>query len=83
VFDTLSHHNLPELLAAGLKATVSSDDPAYFGGSVNRNFRDAFAALPLTAADARTLLKNSFEASFLESAEKASHIERVNELFER
>lgn len=83
VFDTLAHHNLPQLLAAGLKATINSDDPAYFGGSVNRNFHDTFAALPLTAADARTLLKNSFEASFLESGEKASHIERVNELFDR
>jgi adenosine deaminase len=82
VFDTLAHHNLPKLLAAGLRASVNSDDPAYFGGYVNENFQHVFASLPLTAADAYTLLRNSLESSFQPAAEQARHVERLDELFE-
>lgn len=71
VFGSLAGHNLPALLAAGLCATVNSDDPAYFGGYINRNFRETFAALPsLTARDAWRLAANSFEASFADAADK-------------
>jgi len=81
VFDTLAHHNLPKLLAAGLRASVHSDDPAYFGGFVNENYRQAFASLPLTAADAYTLLRNSLESSFQNGAEQARHVDRLDDLF--
>jgi len=81
VFDTLAHHNLPKLLAAGLRASVHSDDPAYFGGFVNENYRQAFASLPLTAADAYTLLRNSLESSFQDAAEQARHVDRLDDLF--
>ena len=81
VFDTLAHHNLPKLLAAGLRASVNSDDPAYFGGYVNENFRRVFASLPLSAVDAYTLLRNSLESSFMAAGEKARHVERLEEVF--
>ena len=81
VFDAIGHHNLPALLAAGLRASVHSDDPAFFGGSVNENYRQAFASLPLTAADAYTLLRNSLESSFMEPAEKARHVDGLDEVF--
>lgn len=71
VFESLAGHNLPALLATGLCATVNSDDPAYFGGYINRNFRETFAALPaLTPRDAWQLASNSFEASFAEAADR-------------
>ena len=71
VFPTLAEHNLKTLLDAGLCATVNSDDPAYFGGYVNDNFVQTFAALPsLTARDAWQLAANSFEASFADAAHK-------------
>jgi adenosine deaminase len=50
VFKTMAEHNLPALLDAGLCATVNSDDPAYFGGYINQNFVDTFAALPQLGA---------------------------------
>jgi len=81
VFDSLAQHTLPQLLAAGLRASVHSDDPAYFGGYVNENLCQSFASLPLTAADAYTLLRNSLESSFQRAAEQARHVERLNELF--
>jgi adenine deaminase len=65
VFGTMAEHNLAALLDAGLCATVNSDDPAYFGGYMNANFSETFAALPqLTARHAHRLAANSFEASF-------------------
>jgi hypothetical protein len=77
VFGTLAEHNLVQLLRAGLKVTINSDDPAYFGGYVNENFQHVFASLPLTAADAYTLLRNSLESSFQPAAEQARHVERL------
>ena len=82
VFDTLAQHNLAALLAAGLCATVNSDDPAYFGGYVNENFVQTFAALPaLGAREAHTLARNSFEASFASAAEKARWIAELDAHF--
>ncbi len=71
VFPTLAQHNLPALLDAGLCVTLNSDDPAYFGGYVNDNFVQTFAALPqLGPQQAWQLAANSFEASFVPPADK-------------
>ena len=71
VYKTMAEHQLPALLAAGLCATVNSDDPAYFGGYMNANFAETFAALPqLSAWHAHRLAANSFEASFVSAAQK-------------
>jgi adenosine deaminase len=83
VFGSLAEHNLPALLAAGLKATINSDDPAYFGGYVNQNYLDTFAALPqLGAREAYVLARNSFEASFVEGAAKTRWIAELDRAFE-
>ncbi|MCC7455719.1 MAG: adenosine deaminase [Nitrospira sp.] len=72
VFESMAAHNLPALLAQGLCVTVNSDDPAYFGGYVNDNFRALFDAHPqLDARAAWQLAHNSFEASFADAAHKA------------
>ena len=82
VFDTLAEHNLPALLDAGLIATVSSDDPAYFGGYVNENFVQTFDALPqLGVEHAYLLARNSFEASFAAAADKARWTRQLDLLF--
>jgi len=83
VFGSLAEHNLPALLEAGLKATVNSDDPAYFGGYVNQNYVDTFAALPqLGARQAYTLARNSFEASFADAGSKSHWIHQLDLAFE-
>ena len=84
VFKRLADHNLPGLLAAGLKVTVNSDDPAYFGGYVNQNFLETFAALPqLGAREAYVLARNSFEASFADAGAKAQWIRQLDLVFEQ
>jgi adenosine deaminase len=82
VFPTLAQHNLGRLLDAGIVATVNSDDPAYFGGYMNENFTQTFAALNLGADQAFQLARNSFEASFIEPAARRAHLDRLQGYFE-
>ena len=70
VFPNLADHNLGAMLDQGLCVMLNSDDPAYFGGYLNDNFVQTFAALPLTAAHAYQLACNSYEASFVPEAQK-------------
>jgi adenosine deaminase len=82
VYGEMKDHALPALLAAGLCATINSDDPAYFGGYMNDNFIAAFDALPqLGAAQAYTLARNSFEASFAPAPDKARWMAALDDCF--
>ena len=83
VFPDLRQHNLKALLDAGLRATVNSDDPAYFGGYVGENFRAVFAATGMSAAHAVQLAANSFEASFANAAQKQAWIGQLNACLQR
>ena len=81
VFPDLAQHNLRALLDAGLCATVNSDDPAYFGGYINDNFLQVFAATGMTSAHAWQLASNSFEASFAPEADKQAWMSRLQSVF--
>jgi adenine deaminase len=70
VFGTVEAHNIKRLLERGLCVTVNSDDPAYFGGYLLENFVAIEQGLGLTQAELTALARNSFEASFLEPADK-------------
>ena len=71
VFGDLAQHNLPRLLELGLVVTVNSDDPAYFGGYVNDNFRALFSACPALNIDhAYELARHSLRASFADESSK-------------
>lgn len=78
VFERMGDHVLPRLLEAGVMATVNSDDPAYFGGYLTRNLEQAAEALDLGAEEAVRLARNSLEAAFLEPAERARLLERLD-----
>lgn len=82
VFPTLAAHNLGRMLDAGIVATVNSDDPSYFGGYINQNFTQTFAALGLTAQHAYQLAHNSFEASFIDDRLKRQYLDRLAGVFE-
>ncbi len=62
VFDEMKQHNILELLNKGVKVTVNSDDPAYFGGYLNENFEAMFNHLEMSRAQAEQLITNSFDA---------------------
>lgn len=81
VIKDLADHNLPRLLAAGLKVMINSDDPAYFGGYVNENYTQLFAATGMGAPEAYQLARNSLEASFAGEAQKAEWIAKLDAIF--
>jgi adenosine deaminase len=78
VVKDLTQHPLKRMLQLGLRATVNSDDPAFFGGYVGNNFEAVSEALALSEADAVTLAKNSFLGSFLSEAEKTNHLAAID-----
>jgi adenosine deaminase len=78
VVTDMKDHPLKKMLALGLKATINSDDPAYFGGYMNDNYKAVAHALNLSKADIATLARNSVAASFLSTAEKEALLQRVN-----
>jgi len=77
VFPTLADHNLGRLLRRGLRATVNSDDPAYFGGYIGDALVATTRALGLPPDDVLTLARNSFLASFLDPAERQRHLDEL------
>jgi len=80
VVGDIAAHPLRTMLAHGLKATVNSDDPAYFGGYVNANFVAVADALDLSRDELVTLARNSFTGSFLSEAEQAPHLAAIAQL---
>ena len=80
VFEKLENHNLKKLLDKGLMVTVNSDDPAYFGGYINKNLIECQKVLNLSAEDVKKLAVNSFKSSFLDIDEKKKWIDQINDM---
>jgi adenosine deaminase len=78
VFPSMKEHNLRSLMQLGLRVTINSDDPAYFGGYIGDNFFAAAEALDLSEDEIRQLARNSFEASFLTRAEKDTFLHQID-----
>ncbi len=77
VVSDMAAHPIDRMLRAGLRVTINSDDPAYFGGYVNDNYRAVAKSRGLTRDDLTTLARNSFLGSFLPRQEAAGHIETL------
>ena len=78
VVDDMKNHPLPKMLEAGLKVTINSDDPAYFGGYLNENYE---AISPIINDDKNVLsqlAKNSFESAFISESEKEKLVAEVD-----
>ena len=71
-------HPIKRMLELGLKATVNSDDPAYFGGYVNENYLAIAKSLDLTKENILTLARNGFEASFCTADEKQAMLAKLD-----
>ena len=74
VVGDMAAHPIDRMLREGLRATVNSDDPAYFGGYIADNYRAIEAARGLSRADLVTLARNSFLGSFLPDKAIAAHL---------
>jgi adenine deaminase len=77
VFERMEQHNLKRLLERGIRVTVNSDDPAYFGGYILENYRAVEQALGLSRAQLKQLAENSIQGSFLGEQDKRRWCEAI------
>jgi adenosine deaminase len=83
VFDEMGQHNIKQLLGLGVRVTINSDDPAYFGGYMNENFLATQAGLDLTLADLHQIGRNAIEASFISEDKKQLLRDDLDRYFKR
>ena len=77
VVKSMDQHPILTMLDTGLHATVNSDDPAYFGGYINDNYRALIEHLPVTRNHLYQLTRNAFEAAWISDEEKAKHLDSL------
>jgi adenosine deaminase len=78
VFDEMEQHPIKWLLERGVRVTVNSDDPAYFGGYLLENYLAIQRALDFDAEQLRQLARNSFTSSFLDPEEQREHLAAID-----
>lgn len=83
VVDDLKNHPLKKMMELGLKVTINSDDPAYFGGQLNQNFIEIQQALNLTKEDVYLLVKNSFQYSLLKENQKQNFLNELENYYKQ
>jgi adenosine deaminase len=83
VVDDMAHHPIRRMLEAGLRATINSDDPAYFGGYMNENYLAVANALSLTQDEVAQLGRNAWLASFLDAEAKQKALKEFDNFIAR
>ena len=83
VVKNLKDHPLKKMMELGLKVTINSDDPAYFGGQVNQNYIEIQKALNLTKEDLYELAKNSFQYALIDEKTKQKYLKELNIFYEQ
>ena len=83
VFDEMGQHNIKQLLDLGVRVTVNSDDPAYFGGYMNENFLATQAGLDLSKKDLFQISKNTIEAAFVSEERKQQLMDDLLDFYQR
>jgi adenosine deaminase len=71
VFPDLRDHNLRRLLQQGVRITINSDDPAYFGGYIADNYLAAQWALGLNREELAAIARNAIAAAFVDEGRRA------------
>ena len=83
VVDDLKDHPLKKMMELGLKVTVNSDDPAYFGGQVNQNYIEIQKALNLSKEDLYQLAKNSFQYALIDESTKQEYLKELCNFYDK
>jgi len=77
VFPALAAHPIMKMLARGLRVTINSDDPAYFGGYVTDNYRQLVDTFGLDAKTVVQLAGNGITAAFVEEGRRSSLMQEL------
>lgn len=83
VYPTMAANRLRELIASDVIVTINSDDPAYFGGNLNENFKAIIKEFHFTLEEVYQLGKNSILASLLPNTEKDRLIEQLDSFYKQ
>ena len=83
VFDKMADHNLKKMLDQGIRVTINSDDPAYFGGYMIDNFLATQKGLNLSEQDIIEIAKNGFRSSFLAQDIIESHLQSIDQFVDQ
>jgi adenosine deaminase len=76
-FPTYADHPLPDLRAAGVKVTLGSDDPPYFGASIGGEYRVCSEHFGYDDDELRDITRTAIAAAFCEQTLKDSLIRKV------
>lgn len=76
--ERMESHNVRRLLERGVRVTVNSDDPAYFGGYLLENYLAIRCSLGVTLEQLTTIARNSINASFLDLQMKNRWLEAID-----
>ncbi|PTU18528.1 hypothetical protein P175DRAFT_0503328 [Aspergillus ochraceoroseus IBT 24754] len=79
--DSIDQVPIRAFLDAGVKFSINSDDPAYFGGYILDNYCAVHEAFQLTLAEWRTIAENSVKESWIEEERKLELLERIDRHF--
>jgi len=80
VIDDISQSPVRTMLENGLRATINSDDPSYFGGYIGDNFEAVADALDLSINQLAQLASNGFTGSFLPAEQQAPFLKEIERL---
>jgi adenosine deaminase len=80
VVQNLTGEEIRQMLARGMKATINSDDPAYFRAYMNENLQALADEAGYSRDELRTLTRNAFEVSWLPEERKAHYLARVDQV---
>ncbi len=83
VFDEMGQHNIKQLLDLGVRVTVNSDDPAYFGGYMNENFLATQAGLDLSKQDLYQISRNAIEAAFVDEDRRQALLDELSDFHQQ
>lgn len=71
VYPDISHHPFDRLRRAGVKVTLSADDPPHFGTSVGREYQMVADAWGYDATEMTGFTRTSIEAAFIDEPTRA------------
>jgi adenosine deaminase len=79
VYRSYEEHPLPRLLDAGVKVTLGSDDPPYFGATIQGEYRVCAERMGLSEDDLRGITRTAIDAAFCDAGLKAELWERLQQ----
>ncbi len=76
--DRLEVHPLRTMLELGLRVSINSDDPAYFGGYIGQNYIETAAALGLSRDEVAEIARISLDSTFVDDATKTGMLDSLD-----